>query len=99
MKALVLVLALHAPRDRWFAPDKLKHFFMAAFVQSVSFSALRTARVDHSAALVGASAVTLTVGIGKELYDRHVKGDFSMRDLTWDAAGGGAASLLLARAR
>jgi uncharacterized protein YfiM (DUF2279 family) len=65
----------------------------------VSFSALRTARVDHDAALVGASAVTLTVGVGKELYDRHVKGDFSLRDLTWDAAGGGAASLLLSRAR
>ena len=99
MKTLVLLLALHAPPDRWLAPDKLKHFFMSAFVQSVSFSALRTARVDHDPALVGASAMTLTVGIGKELYDRRVKGDFSARDLAWDAAGAGAASLLLSRAR
>jgi putative lipoprotein len=99
MKALVLILALHAPPDRWFAPDKLKHFFMAAFVQSVSFSALRTLHVDHDAALVGASAVTLSLGVGKELYDHRVKGEFSVRDLTWDAAGAGAASLLLSRAR
>jgi uncharacterized protein YfiM (DUF2279 family) len=37
------------------------------------------------------------VGIGKELYDARHRGDPSIRDLAWDAAGAGAVSLLLAR--
>jgi uncharacterized protein YfiM (DUF2279 family) len=99
MRELVLVLALHAPGDRWIAPDKVKHFFLAAFVQSVSYSALRTTGVHRDGALVGASAVTLAAAVGKEVYDYRSRGDFSVRDLTWGVAGGAAASLLLARTR
>ena len=41
MFGLLFVLSLHGPRDHpggdaWFGVDKVKHFFMAAFVQSVS---------------------------------------------------------------
>ena len=81
--------------DRWFAPDKVKHFFSAAFVQSVSYGTFRTMRASNNGALIGASAVTATVSIGKEVWDAHGHGTPSVRDLTWDLAGAGAVSLLL----
>ncbi len=103
MRSLVLVLSLWAPGggggDSWLSADKVKHFFISAFVQSVSYSALRTARVSHDGALVGASAMTLTVGVGKEIYDDRSGKYFSVRDLAWDAAGAGAATVILSRAR
>jgi len=103
MRSLVLALSLWAPvgggGDSWLSADKLKHFFISAFVQSVSCSALRTARVSHDGALAGASAVTLVVGVGKEVWDDRSGESFGVRDLAWDAAGAGAATVLLSRAR
>src|SRR5678815_6003261 len=55
---VALALSLTAPPDNWFGSDKLKHFFIAAFTQTVAYSALQAARVDHDQALVGAWAVT-----------------------------------------
>ncbi len=83
--------------DRWFAPDKVEHFLSSAFVQSMSYGALRTTGVSHRASLAGASLTTLTVGVGKEVHDLHVKSEFSLRDLTWDVVGGAAATVLLVR--
>jgi putative lipoprotein len=102
MRGLALLFTLHfggepAGRDPWFSPDKAKHFFMSAFVQSASFSALRLAGASRTGSLVGASAASLSVGVGKELYDKKFGGDPSLKDLTWDGAGITAASLLLAR--
>lgn len=95
---LALALSLTTPPpDKWFGSDKLKHFFMAAFTQTVSYSALQAARVRHDQAVAGAWAVTATVSIAKEIHDRRSYGLFSVRDLVWDAAGAGAASLLIAR--
>ena len=83
--------------DSWFGPDKLQHFFTSAFVQSIGYGALRRAGADNGPALTGASALTAVAGLGKELRDRRVKGEFSVRDLVWDAAGAGSASVLLVR--
>jgi putative lipoprotein len=99
---LVLLFTLHVGReptstDPWFSRDKAKHFFMSAFIQSASFSALRATGAHKGASLVGATAVSLSIGVGKELYDRRFGGDPSFKDLTWDAAGIAAASLLLRR--
>ena len=102
MRGLWLVFTLFpsAPAaDRWLGSDKVQHFFTSAFVQSLSYGALRSAGAGHGAALAGASATTAAVGVGKEWHDRDVKGDFSARDLAWDAAGAGAATLLLVRTR
>jgi len=94
---VALALSLTAPPpDNWFGSDKLKHFFIAAFTQSVAYSAFQAARVRHDQALVGAWAVTATVSIAKEIRDRRSYGLFSYRDLVWDAAGAGAATLLIA---
>jgi putative lipoprotein len=101
MRGLLLVFTLgrapELPRDGWFGPDKLQHFFTSAFVQSLGYGVLRRAGADNSPAIAGASAVTAIVGVGKELRDRRTKGDFSARDLAWDAAGAGSASVLLVR--
>jgi uncharacterized protein YfiM (DUF2279 family) len=94
----LLILALQGPpADRWFLPDKIKHFFMAAFVQSVGYSALRATDLSHRSSLIGASAGSAVFSVGKELSDRRRTGLFSKRDLVWDAAGVGAATLLLQR--
>jgi len=94
---VALALSLTAPPDNWFGSDKLKHFFIAAFTQTVAYSALQAARVHHDQALVGAWAVTATVSVAKELRDRRSYGLFSYRDLVWDAAGAGVATLLIAK--
>lgn len=85
------------PPDGWWGADKLRHFFLSAFVQSVTYSAARAARIDHTPAIATATAATAIVGVGKELRDRRTGGSFSARDLAWDAAGAGVASGLLAR--
>ena len=86
--------------DTWFASDKIKHFFLSAFVQSLSYSVIQvTTKGSRSSLLLSASATSAAVGIGKEIHDSRVKGEFSMRDLTWDAAGIGAASVMLRQTR
>lgn len=100
MRGLWLVFSLNPaapPSDRWLAGDKLQHFFTSAFVQSMSYGALRTSGLDHGAALAGASVATATVGVGKELRDLRARGEFSVRDLVWDAAGAGSMTVLLVR--
>jgi putative lipoprotein len=86
-----------AERDPWFGPDKVKHFFVAAALQSLGYGALRAADVEHRNALAGASALTAAFGIVKELSDRRQGRRVSGRDLLWDAAGAAAISVLLAR--
>jgi uncharacterized protein YfiM (DUF2279 family) len=100
MRTLALLFTLHfgdehPGGDRWFSPDKAKHFFMAAFVQSTSFSALRSTRLSWNGSLAGASAVTAAVSIGKEVHDARTGGDASFKDLMWDAGGAVGATVLL----
>src|SRR5512146_2978332 len=99
MRGLALLFALHfgdehPGGDRWFAPDKMKHFFMAAFVQSASFSGMRAVGMTKSSSLAGATVLTAGVSIGKEIHDRRSGGEFSVKDLMWDAAGMAAGAAL-----
>ncbi|MGQ0713523.1 MAG: DUF2279 domain-containing protein [Gemmatimonadaceae bacterium] len=96
---IALALSLNGRPQLSIAPDKLKHFFMSAFVQSASYSALRLTRVEHNTAMVAASAVTFSVGLGKEIYDARAGRTFDVRDLAWDIAGGAAAAALLEQSR
>jgi uncharacterized protein YfiM (DUF2279 family) len=75
--------------------DKVKHFFMSAFVQSVSFSVARAAGMDRRDAQLAAGISTMSIGILKELNDRRVGGSFSAPDLIWDAAGALTAAAIL----
>ena len=102
MRGLLLVFSLHGspvvpPADGWFGQDKVRHFFSAAFAQSIAYGSLRGTGMSHGAALAGASATSAAVSVGKELRDRRTTGRFSARDLVWDAAGAGSMTLLLAR--
>ena len=102
MRRLWLVFSLGPAAfssDSWLGSDKVQHFFGSAFVQSFSYGALRTAGTSHGAALAGASVTTAAVGVVKEVHDGRIKGEFSLRDLGWDAAGAGAATILLVRTR
>ena len=92
-----LVFAQMTPphTDAWFGIDKLKHFFLSAFIESISYSALQAARVNHRAAMGGAIGVTMAIGVDRELHDRRIPGNlFSVRDLTWDALGTTAGAVL-----
>jgi len=105
MLKLLLALGVQASaagangNDPWLGADKLKHFLTSAFVQSVAYSTLRATGVRNGPALAGATAVTLSVGAGKELWDRSGRGDPSIRDFTWDVVGAGVASVMLNRSR
>lgn len=100
MRGLFIVFSLGPmalPPDRWLAPDKVQHFLTSAFVQSMSYGALRSTGLPHGASLAGASAASAAAGVAKEVRDQRTRGEFSVRDLAWDAAGAGAATVLLVR--
>ena len=83
-------------RDSWFGIDKIKHFFISAFVESVTYSALQAANVKRRPALTGAIGVTAAIGVAREIHDRKKPGNrFSYKDLTWDALGIGAGTVML----
>ncbi len=77
--------------------DKLKHFLLSGFVESVAFAGLQLAGADRTASLAGAATASITVAIGREVHGRRVSGLFSFGDLAWDALGAGAAMLILTR--
>lgn len=83
------------PEDRWFARDKLYHLTASALIQSVGHAVLRANGREYRDAAWTAGAVTLTVGVGKEAWDRWRGRAFSWRDLAADGVGGGAAAVVV----
>jgi hypothetical protein len=95
-----LPLAAHAqsrpkPADPVFGVDKVKHFFIVGFVESMSFASLQAAGSGRSTAKTGAIAAAAVVSLGREIHDRRTKGLFSVRDLVWDAIGASAALIVI----
>ena len=82
-------------RDSWFGADKIKHFFMSAFIESLTFSGLQAGGAHTHAAFAGAIGVTGVFGFAKEFHDKRTYGLFSVRDLVWDGAGAGAGLVML----
>lgn len=107
--ALVLLLSVPAtssaqtgkPRlaDPVFGVDKVKHFFIAGFVETMTFAGLEAAKASRSSAKSGGIAVTAVVSIGREVHDKKTKGLFSVRDLAWDFIGATAAILIINKTR
>lgn len=93
--ALSLALHITAADGPLPGSDKVKHFFMSAFVHSVAFSVARSAQMERSGAQLAAGVVTMSVGVVKELHDRRSGRPFSLGDLAWDAAGALAAAAIL----
>ncbi len=81
--------------DAWFARDKFLHFAASAVIQGTAYALFRR-DARYAVAAQRAGLVTLSVGVGKELYDwRHpATHDASWRDLTWDGIGGVAATVV-----
>ncbi|MFI5311263.1 MAG: hypothetical protein ACHQQ3_08535 [Gemmatimonadales bacterium] len=84
-----------SPSDPWFGHDKFLHFTASALIQGAAHSYFRWRGASYGQASWGAAAATATAGIGKELWDRHQKRDFSFRDLTWDGIGGVSAAIVV----
>lgn len=103
IRPLFFVFTLHfgragdpaAARDPWLSADKAKHLLTSMVVESVSFSALRATHQSKKGSLIGATALTASIGVGKELYDRKFGGDPSFKDLAADGAGIVAAAVVL----
>jgi putative lipoprotein len=97
---LNLVFAQSAvPGESWFGIDKLKHVFLSAFATSVSFGALQAAGANRKTAMAGAIGASTALGISRELYNLRTTKAFSIKDLTWDAIGTGAAAAMLSKTR
>jgi uncharacterized protein YfiM (DUF2279 family) len=74
--------------DRWFARDKAYHFVASAVIQGAGHSVLRAAGAEYREASLAAGVLTLSAGVGKELWDRSQGRYFSWKDLAADAMGG-----------
>jgi len=94
-RALAVALLLCLTTPPFFGGDKVKHFLMSFFVQSVGYSVSRTAGVERSTSQGIAAAGVVSIGVLKELHDRSVGKPFSFGDLFWDGAGGVAAASLM----
>lgn len=79
--------------DRWLGRDKAKHFVVSAVIQGAGHSLLRAGGLEYRDASLGAGVVTLTVGVGKELWDRSRGRYLSWKDLTADVLGGGTGAV------
>lgn len=85
------------PKDDWYGIDKLAHFSVsAAIAAGVTNYKERHGSSGCAAARMG-FAITLSIGAGKELYDKKIKKTFwSWEDMTWDAIGATVGSLAAA---
>jgi uncharacterized protein YfiM (DUF2279 family) len=92
---LALVATLHAPDIPLPSADKVKHFFLSAFIHSTVYSTARAAGIEKSPAQLAAGATTMTIGVLKEVRDKRTTGVFSRQDLAWDAFGSLTAAALL----
>ena len=88
-----------APEDPWFGRDKLYHFVGSAVIQGAGHAIGRSAGLDYREAAWTAAGLTLTAGVGKELYDRADGRFFSWKDLTADIAGGGVGAVIVRQTR
>lgn len=83
------------PEDRWWARDKLYHFTASALIQTVGHSVLRANGFGYRDAAWTAGGLTLSAGVGKELWDRARGRPFSWKDLGADGAGGVSGAVLM----
>ena len=84
-------------KDHWFGQDKAHHFMVSAFLTGFSYYACKQefgfSRQQANTAAVG---FTMTIGVGKEIYNSvSGKGTPSFKDVIANAAGVAAGILIL----
>lgn len=87
----------HPRRSSLLGIDKLKHFLVAGYVESVTYAGMQAAGADREMSLAAALGAVGIASVGKEMHDRRSGQGFSVLDLVWDALGAGAAWLILAK--
>ncbi len=85
--------------DRWFAADKLRHFFASYGAVAIGYGSARLVGIEREEGLRLAVAGGAVAGVAKEWSDVRSGGPFSVRDLVWDAAGIATAYALLRNVR
>ena len=83
--------------DQWFSQDKAHHFMVSAFLTGFSYYTFKQ-EFGHSeeSTTIAAVSVSLSIGIGKEIYDGvSGKGTPSFKDIVADAAGVAVGILIL----
>jgi uncharacterized protein YfiM (DUF2279 family) len=94
--SLLLLLIFTFPKiswgreDPWWAKDKVQHFALSY----ISTNFLRSKYLGEPFNRKEAFLLTLSLGVGKELWDRFVrKKEFSFKDLCYDLLGSFLGSL------
>jgi len=73
--------------DPWWGPDKAKHF-AGSFAVAAGATLALTSETDEANAAAAGIGASMTLGAGKEFYDRNIKRSYiSGKDLTWDLIG------------
>ena len=74
-------------KDSWFGPDKAKHFIVSAAISgAVSLGSNNERKESYTFAK--AVGVSMSFGIGKEIYDSRQGGTgWSWKDILWDFLG------------
>lgn len=74
--------------DPWLSVDKFHHFTASAVLTGLGYyAASREAGCQESAAIQAAAGFSLSLGIGKECYDKKKKGRLSYKDMIADILG------------
>jgi putative lipoprotein len=79
--------------DDWFGADKALHFSLSALLAGGGYAGAALVTDRTSVRVAAGAGFSLTLGIGKELFDAVAGGDPSWRDFTWDVIGTGVGVL------
>ena len=74
-------------RDEWISADKFDHLLLSAMLASSAYLQLKVSHNGEDMAFVSCLGITLSLGVGKELYDVIHPGHPSWKDLAADAVG------------
>lgn len=95
-KIVLVVLSLglgacstwHTANDAWVGQDKIKHFAVSAGLSAAAAQSLHGNNMPKSNRAHAAIGFSVSVGLGKELYDARAQGSgFSWKDLAYDVGG------------
>jgi uncharacterized protein YfiM (DUF2279 family) len=85
-------------RDPWLSQDKFLHFSACAAIAGFTHHIyVYNFKKDENSGKIYSISLTGLVGLGKEIYDRKKKGQFSWKDLFWDGLGLTAAYFIFIR--
>ncbi len=73
--------------DPWFGQDKAKHFVVSTFLAGSGYGISSLVLEKPWQRAVVGSTLSLTIGMGKEIYDFHQGRNMSSRDMAWNLFG------------